>query len=267
MRKIILLLVSLVWLGFWWWWYTCTICTTCGCHTKELVVPTPAMNESGILLFNLNDTNAIVQPGWLAYRDSLLSSLSSGQVLEIEGHYLADEPNTSSFENLGIARAYSVKKLFPDSLQNRIALTSLQISRRPTMSSPFVANKITVKTITEKIEQSGDKTLIYFKYNSNERLHDEEIEKYLSDLALQQKDTRSAFNITGHTDNKGHALANIKLGLLRAEAIKNYLVSKGITPDRITTKSLGDSAPIGDNNTAEGRQKNRRTEIEIIQKQ
>ena len=267
MRKIILLLTSLIWLGFWWWWYTCKICTTCGCNKTELMTSTPVLKESGIILFNLNDSSAMPQPGWPAYRDSLLSSLSPLQVLEIEGHYLADEPNTSSFENMGIARANSIKKLFPDSLQKRIAPTSLQVPKRSTMSTPFVANNITVKTISDKVEQSGDKTIIYFKYNSDERLHDEEIEKYLSALAIQHKDLQSIFNITGHTDNTGIAKANSKLGLMRAEAIKKYLVSKGIPADRITTKSMGDSAPISDNNTVEGRQKNRRTEIEIIQKQ
>ena len=53
---------------------------------------------------------------------------------------------------------------------------------------------------------------------------------------------------------------------MRAEAIKKYLISKGIAADRIHTDSKGESMPVADNDTPEGRQKNRRTEIDTIQK-
>ena len=267
MKKIFLILASLLWLGFWWWWYTCKICTTCGCSKTEINIPATISPESGVLLFNLNDSNALTQPGWAAYRDSLSSILSSNQKIEIEGQYLSEELNRSAFENLGFARANSIKQLFPDSLQKRISLTSLQVNKRPSMVYPFLASTINLKNNYEKIEQVGDKTLIYFKNNSDQRIQDPEIEKYLAGIASQHKELRSIFNITGHTDNIGDPSANIKLGQLRADAIKNYLMSKGIEKDRIITKSVGESLPLVDNNTPEGRQKNRRTEIEIIQKQ
>ncbi|MEP7323910.1 MAG: OmpA family protein [Saprospiraceae bacterium] len=267
MRKLVLLLASLVWLGFWWWWYTCKICTTCGCNKAEIVAPPEIQKESGPILFNFNDSIALIQVGWPAYRDSISSGLDKNQIIEIEGQYLAEEPNISTFENMGIARANAVKRLFPDSLQNKIKLTSLQVMRRPAMVFPFLASTISTASSIEKIEEVGDKTLIYFKYNSDQRIHDDEIENYLTKLAAAQKDSRSAFNVTGFTDNKGNEAANLKLGLHRANAIKKYLVSKGIDADRINVKSMGESGPIADNTTNEGRQKNRRIEIEIIQKQ
>ena len=49
----------------------------------------------------------------------------------------------------------------------------------------------------------------------------------------------------------------------RAEAVKKYLVSKGISEDRITTEGFGETTPIADNNTAAGRTKNRRVEIKV----
>lgn len=70
--------------------------------------------------------------------------------------------------------------------------------------------------------------------------------------------------IGGHTDNVGSAESNQILSLNRANAVKNYLQSKGINSKRIETKGYGDTQPIASNNTEEGRQKNRRTVVNII---
>ena len=67
--------------------------------------------------------------------------------------------------------------------------------------------------------------------------------------------------IHGHTDNVGGAKYNMKLSSGRAEAVKAYLVSKGIDAARITTKGFGFTKPIADNSTPEGRAKNRRIEF------
>ncbi len=69
--------------------------------------------------------------------------------------------------------------------------------------------------------------------------------------------------IHGYTDNIGSDEYNKKLSQKRAEAVKNYLISKGINPDRLKAVGYGESNPIGDNNTAEGRAMNRRIEFKI----
>ena len=188
----------------------------------------------------------MVQPGWAEYRDSILFSFTPNQLLTIEGQYIATEPNTSRYENMGVARANQIKKLFPDSIHTRIKLNSLLVSERPAMN---------------------DKTIVYFNLNSDQRIKEEEIENFLSDLAAAHRNDRASFVVTGHTDNTGSAKDNIKLGMKRANAIKTYLISKGIAGERIKIKSSGDTDPIADNATPEGRKKNRRTEIEIQDKQ
>lgn len=70
--------------------------------------------------------------------------------------------------------------------------------------------------------------------------------------------------ITGHTDNTGTREKNVQLSKGRAEAVKNYLVSKGIDASRIETKGAGPDEPIDSNVTAAGQQRNRRIEFKLI---
>ncbi len=68
---------------------------------------------------------------------------------------------------------------------------------------------------------------------------------------------------TGHTDSVGTDAYNQKLSERRAAAVKEYLVSKGIPASKITTLGKGESQPVATNKTKEGRQKNRRVDIEF----
>jgi OOP family OmpA-OmpF porin len=68
----------------------------------------------------------------------------------------------------------------------------------------------------------------------------------------------------GHADSIGSDAYNQKLSVRRAESVKAYLVSKGIEPNRVYTEGKGEKQPVASNKTADGRAKNRRTEIEVI---
>ena len=68
----------------------------------------------------------------------------------------------------------------------------------------------------------------------------------------------------GHTDSVGAAGYNQKLSVKRAEAVKAYLVSKGIEKNRVYTEGKGLTQPVADNKTKEGRAKNRRVEVEVV---
>jgi OOP family OmpA-OmpF porin len=69
---------------------------------------------------------------------------------------------------------------------------------------------------------------------------------------------------TGHTDSVGTDAYNQKLSVRRADAVKKYLVSKGIADSRIQIEGKGESQPVADNKTDDGRAKNRRVQIEVI---
>ncbi len=70
--------------------------------------------------------------------------------------------------------------------------------------------------------------------------------------------------IQGHTDNIGSESSNQKLSEKRADAVKNYLVARGVKADRIKTVGYGEKNPISDNKTADGRAMNRRIEFKVI---
>ena len=68
----------------------------------------------------------------------------------------------------------------------------------------------------------------------------------------------------GHTDSVGSDAYNQKLSVRRSEAVKAYLVSKGIEKNRVYTEGKGEKQPVADNKTTQGRAKNRRVEIEVV---
>ncbi len=68
----------------------------------------------------------------------------------------------------------------------------------------------------------------------------------------------------GHTDNVGNDASNLTLSQSRINGVKTYLVSKGVSENRIVATGFGETMPIADNNTAKGREQNRRVELELF---
>ncbi len=89
--------------------------------------------------------------------------------------------------------------------------------------------------------------------------------KSLNELAglMKQHATDWTLRLSGHTDNQGDAAKNMILSEKRAKAVKKYLMKKGVKEDKIIAEWFGQTVPIADNNTPEGRQKNRRVEMKV----
>ncbi len=85
-------------------------------------------------------------------------------------------------------------------------------------------------------------------------------------VVVMNENPKLAVELGGHTDNTGSNEINAKLSQDRADAVREYLISKGIEPDRIASKGYGESKPVAPNDTDAGRQKNRRVEFVITKK-
>lgn len=90
---------------------------------------------------------------------------------------------------------------------------------------------------------------------------DAELEKL---LAFMKQNKTVKIEVAGHTDNVGAAAYNQTLSKNRAEAVKTYLTTNGISADRVTSEGYGDTKPLSTNDTEVGRAKNRRTEFTVL---
>lgn len=87
----------------------------------------------------------------------------------------------------------------------------------------------------------------------------------LEQLATLMLANEVKVQIIGHTDNRGAASANLTLSMQRAEAVRDYLLSRGVAGDRMAVEGQGDMEPIASNETEAGRAQNRRTEIIVVE--
>jgi outer membrane protein OmpA-like peptidoglycan-associated protein len=85
-------------------------------------------------------------------------------------------------------------------------------------------------------------------------------------VEMMQRHPSMRIELGGHTDNVGSEASNQKLSEQRAKAVYDYLVQHGVPAERLTYKGYGQSQPVADNSTPEGRRQNRRTVFTIIAK-
>jgi outer membrane protein OmpA-like peptidoglycan-associated protein len=138
-----------------------------------------------------------------------------------------------------------------------------QIITPEQMDAPVVTKDAEVKAIeTGKVCDLRD---IYYETNSYTLTKASKVIIALFVEFLKDNPTVKV-EIQGHTDNIGNDDANLKLSELRAKAVYDHVLSKGIPADRLRYKGYGESQPIADNNTAIGRAKNRRTVFLIYDK-
>ena len=83
-------------------------------------------------------------------------------------------------------------------------------------------------------------------------------------IAINASPEIQAIEVQAYTDYKGSGEANLKLSEQRASSVRDYLVSQGVSAKRLVAKGYGESQPIADNKTEEGRAKNRRVELKVI---
>ncbi len=276
MRIFIIILWLLLGVGY---WYCASQCCGDGDSRDKVsqLETIPAVASKVIsekpLLFRWSDRNPMYGKNWNSYRDSIVGSLRDNQILQITGLYSRNEENKTKFQNLGIARADSVRRSIGIAENRAKLLSRLVNDDQLNRANPFEAivfnnmvnsDKIKEETVVDQDNNVSKRTTIYFPFNSTNKLNDGEVESYLDDVAKTVKASGEKVQLVGHTDNVGDNASNRDLGLARANVIKNYLIGKGVNPSRIIAQTKGETMPIASNNDDAGRAKNRRTELTII---
>ncbi len=132
----------------------------------------------------------------------------------------------------------------------------------------FEAEKYNVYSMNLSLQRLAPKSKfvlkdIYFDFDKDNLRHASVVElERLFDL--MQQNPKMVFEIAGHTDSKGKLDYNFDLSNRRAIVVVNYLIEKGITPNRLRATGYGEIIPAATNATAKGRQINRRTELQVL---
>jgi len=268
MKKILALLlviafIILAWFGWGWYNQNIACCNDTVVEEEEAIIP--EVVKYGPLVYDWDSGKAITNDLWPAKKQEIQSADAEGKILRIVGPYFKGEVNNTSFENIGLARADAVRKILSDSIPlDRMEIDSKLMDNLEDMKTkPFGGTVLNWEVRNENIKEIDNKTLIYFPYNSTKKLENANINNYLASVAESLKGNEKTVALSGHTDNKGNPAYNKRLALNRTKTIKAILVKLGVSADRISTKSYGEEKPIETNDTEEGRQKNRRVELEV----
>ncbi len=268
MRQFFIILVILLWLLLGWCFYqnksNCCAAPAPVEEVEEKPVATVA-KATRPLLYAWSNQEPILGDNWPAYRDSIVRGHNDNNLLQITGYYRSDEANPTSFENLGVARANDLKQRFVSYIDaDKIRLVGkLTDEKAGERENRFPSADFRYLVNTKNVKEVDDKALIYFPYNSTRKLDAADVETYLNDVADRVKSSGETVSLVGHTDSYGDSASNNRLGMMRANVVKEYLMSRGVSASKIQTASRGEASPIASNDTNSGRAKNRRTELTI----
>ncbi len=253
--------------AYFWVWNTAqvTCCVTPPTISQIDVTPPKIPTSNGPLVFNWASGAAITSSSFPAFRDSILKGLGKDDKLEIVGLYNKEEENTSSFENMGLARANATKNLLLEYLpEDRMILKAKLQDKEVPKDHPFASIDFRPLHQSKSVVEIDDYSVIYFPLNSASKLNSQEVEQYLDKVAEKVKKSGETIELTGHTCDRGDAKRNMALGKKRANIVAKYLISKGVPKSHIVRKSKGETEPMVPNTSEENRVKNRRTVLKIL---
>jgi outer membrane protein OmpA-like peptidoglycan-associated protein len=251
-----LIIISWLTLGLFYWFLSTNCCVV---GDKAVAVSEEEGKDiyAGNLAFAPGSSDPVTSDKTNTFLQSQLEKLDSNDVLRIIGQFDDNDP-----EGLGIRRAEEVRALL-DEISNIDRIEVGEEEKDLEDDGWVEAYRFEVSEREPSIVEIDDRTLIYFPYNSVEQILDDEIKTYLTGVARRLERTDEKIYLIGHSDSFGNATYNFRLGMQRARVVEQYLISQGVSGDRIEVDSKGEIEPIAPNNTEEGRSRNRRTELII----
>jgi OOP family OmpA-OmpF porin len=172
--------------------------------------------------------------------------------------YMVESPGGTSYDR------YTILKLTKGSSEywvNIAASESYEDYNLFVVERQAMNQDVGVNELVDKLNKDGFITL-YVNFDTGKATILPESKKTLDEAANVLKAASGLkIEVAGHTDNVGNADANQKLSLERAKAVSAALVQRGIAASRLTAKGYGQTSPISDNRSEDGRAKNRRVEL------
>lgn len=230
------------------------------------------LNFSDKFITSAKNTRVLFPKKFYYFKDSIFNFLNNNPQKEItiKATYLKNEllNNNSSFGN---ERAlYLKRKLVQYGVNPKRVNTESIVDQYEYDAEGFYADGITIvcKTMTNdkinSIEKEITNKILYASFGKNSFKPDRTLYTYTKEVKnYLRKHPNKKITIIGHTDDFGEEEANNWVGLERAKNVSNYFSKQGINKTIINSTSKGETAPIANNNTKEGRAKNRRIEILI----
>jgi len=211
-----------------------------------------------IFFFDNSDWEPMIPAQALASLKTIALYLSNNKKkkLLLNGHFNSNESNNSDFKNIGIARAEALKKELVDygAPSKRIKVSSIETEKLNLtcgkifggVDFSFASTKAKKKTTAETVEKNKTKN------------------ETSSPPKTLPDHPKARLLLTGHTDKASSNDKALRLGKYRARKLRDVLLKYGIEKKRIKTDTKGTKKPLASNKTKEGRMKNRRVVISII---
>ena len=311
------IILLIVWMIGSTWWHVCKIKQLCANDMAPAAAPAETetlptrLNADGLTIADGNRFRlqlpgdfSFAKSGANANMNTLGGSLASmvtylkanpSRTLEIIGYYSPTETNSTTFPNLGLARAEGVKQYLVQQGIPAASITTKGVERNlnfvaakgdslyggidfafagaepvTTAATPPVAVTITEPTTEKELAEKEKFTSVfkpidlyfplgeanYIKTDETKKFFDEAV-KFLTD----HKDKK--LRLTGHTDSSGPDGVNMRLSLDRANDVKSKLRKSGIDAGQIDVKAKGETEPKADNSTLSGRKANRRVTVVV----
>jgi OmpA-OmpF porin, OOP family len=310
-NRVFWFVLLLLWMAGSTWWHVCKIKFLCGNDgpvtsglTRAGLTITDGDKFAMTLPTGFDFARSGAEPNMSRFEASLDSLAlyiqnNPGRALTITGYYGADETNNTSFENLGLGRAETMKQLL---VQKGVPATSL-LTKAELLPSPvyntkgdslygglgFAFGAVIVPADTTKLattdttstlsvsasveEKLADKQVfesvfkpidLYFPTGKSDYIHTDDTERFFAEAAKylpEHKDKKLL--LTGYTDDQGSEATNLTLSRKRAEAVRKQLEKSGIVQAQITVRAKGEADPKAPNDTEEGRKANRRVTVVV----
>ncbi|MBU4254861.1 MAG: OmpA family protein, partial [Acidobacteria bacterium] len=148
----------------------------------------------------------------------------------------------------------------------RVIRNKLMVPTEPVTSvKPPPEKKIEQKEESQPALHEFFETAVIEFENGSHQLSERDKQTLKTIVEMIQDDQESRIEIQGHTDNVGSSSSNLLLSENRANSVKDHLIALGVDSNRLSVKGHGDTQPVADNNTVEGRRKNRRVTFTVKQ--